>query len=198
MGQLMTKFTTGGGSSRKNLDNWNSYDLSQTISGLIVSVIAPAGPSSVEQETSNSRILVQYSNNGSNSGFLVKMPFTGSFAVHFAAGGEIFTSSVRFNNWMGLGFLPTDISATVASESAFDTGFGFVHQQAWAGGTRQLFKDGAWFVYDDMRCYILDNNYNVIVNFPVATAQTALWFSDQKSDTGGTNWVNYIDQVRYK
>lgn len=194
MGQLMIRHGAGGG-SKKNLDSWNAYDLSTTISGLFTDVVSHAGQSSVSQDTSHSRVSVQMSNSGANSGFLTKFPIDNGLALHFVSNSNAFIDNYHFNNWIGCGFDDRSFTATINTVNAFR--FGWSNSRNWSA-LAMFFASGGWLVCDGVDCYFLDDNYNITAHKTLDTAPTNLWFSDQKSDSGATVLNLYIDQIKYK
>lgn len=190
---LVVKNASGG--KTLNLDSWLSYDLSMTISGLFVNVVAPAGQSQVVQDLANQRINVKMSNNGGTSGFLTRFPISSGLAVHFVANSDFFTANYNFNNWFGCGFDERTFSATISSVNAFR--FGWSNNRTWSA-LAMFFANGGWMVADGTECYFLDNDYNITAHITLDSAPTNLWFSDQKQDTGSTTYYLYIDQVKYK
>ena len=195
MGQLIKQLSVSGGSTTLNLDSWTAVNLSVTQSNLWVNIVASAGNCKFQQDTANSRVWIRYSNNGSTSGFLVRMPVSTGLAVHFSSASNIWTSTAGFNNWFGLGFDSGNFTATVGTVDPFD--FGWASNSSWST-LAMFFKDGGWMVADGTECYFLDNDYNIIAHKTVSDAPTNLWFSDQRNDTGSLNIDLYIDAIRYK
>lgn len=187
--------STASGKKKLNLSSWSQYDLSQTISGLFVNVVAGADRSYVRQNTANSRIDVGLSNNGASNGFLTRFPISDGLALHFASSSTVWSSTVNFNNWFGCGFDDRNFTATVNAINPFR--FGWANNHAWSD-MGMFFANGGWMVADGNECYFLDDDYNITAHITLDTAPTNFWISDQKSDTGSATLYLYIDEIRYK
>ena len=179
----------------KDLSDWTSVDLSRTQSGLWTTIVAAAGNAKFTQETANSRIWIRYSNNGSTSGFLIRMPVNDGLAVHFSSASTIWTNTSNHNNWFALGFDDASYTTYITTVNPFD--FGWSSNRSWST-LAMFFANGGWMVADGTDCYFLDDDYNVIAHKTVTSVPTNLWFSDQRSDTGSLNVDLYIDQIKTK
>lgn len=179
-----------------SLSSWKSYNLGATQSAMFTMVVSSgSGNSKVTQDTTNKKVLIQFSNNGSQAGFVCKFPINTthkSLAVHFN-GGTMFTDLNNFNNWFTMGFSLKDINSPLTSLGNYD--FGFESKQQWT--INQFFKSGGWLGYHNGYYFILDNSYNVIAKKKASGTPKGLFFTDEKSDTGGANFTLYIDQVKY-
>lgn len=184
-----------GGATSVDLSSWNSYDLSQTISGLFTNVVSPGSGSYVQQEIANSRVVVRMSNSGGSNGFLTKFPITNGLALHFASNSTVWSATGNFNNWFGCGFDERSFTATVSAINPFR--FGWANQRTWSD-LSMFFENGGWMVADGTECYFLADDYTIMAHISLDDAPTNWWVSDQKQDTGATTLYLYIDQIKYK